>query len=90
MVWQKRFIRDFQEATCKMLIHAIRRFPNAVTENLCPYALYKNNNVVNETPSFQNPDKKIPQAVFSGPQVDPKFKHWKTSILPVYVLGSAL
>ena len=61
-----------------------------MTANIQLYGLLMANKVMNETPSFQNPEKKIPQAVFSGPQVEPNFKHWKTSRLLVYVLGSAL
>ena len=73
-----------------MLIHINRRWEKAVTENLWLYALLMANKVINETPSFQNLDKKTPQAVFSGPQVDPNFKHLKTSRLLVYVLGRSL
>ena len=72
------------------MIHTNRRWEKAVTANIQLYGLLMANKVMNETPSFQNPDKKIPQAVFSGPQVEPNFKHWKTSRLLVYVLGSAL
>ena len=73
-----------------MMIHTNRRWEKAVTANIQLYGLLMANKVMNETPSFQNPEKKIPQAVFSGPQVEPNFKHWKTSRLLVYVLGSAL
>ena len=61
-----------------------------MTENLWAYVFCMAKNLMNETPIFQNPDKKSPQAVFSGSQMDPNSKHWKTFGFPVYILDSAL
>ena len=50
------------------MIHARRRWLNAVVANLWPYELRMYNNVKNWTPSFQNPDKNIQQVLFLGPK----------------------
>ena len=65
----ERSIRELQEPTHTIMIHASWRWPKYVMENLWPYAFCMGNNLISETPSFHNPDKKIPQAVFSGYQV---------------------
>ena len=82
-------IRELQELTCTILIHARRRWPKVVTANLWPYKLRMANNVMNEKPSFQNYDKKIPQAIFSVSQVDPNSKHCKTFVCLVYFIDSS-
>ena len=46
--------------------------------------------VLNETPSFQNGLRRTPQKVFSDSIVQPNQKHWKTFVCPVYVLESNL
>ena len=73
-----------------MLIHTRRRWPNVVTGNLGTYALLMDNKVMNRTPRLQSSDKKIPQVVFSGSQVDPNSKHWKTFICLIHVIYSPL
>ena len=60
----ERRIRELQELIRIMLIHASRRWPKAVIANICPYSLSMDNKVMNETPIFQNLDKKIPQVAF--------------------------
>ena len=52
-------IRDLKELNCTVMIHANRRFPKSVMVNLWPYALHMANNVMNKTPIFPNPGKKI-------------------------------
>jgi hypothetical protein len=86
----ERRIRSLQELARTMLIHANRRWPKAVTANLWPYALRMANDVMNETPSMQNKDRRSPQQIFSRTNVQPNPKHWKPFGCPVYVLDSAL
>ena len=70
-----RRIMELQELICKMLIHANMRWSKAVTENLWSYEFPMDNNRMNETLNFQNPDKNIPQAIFSGSQLDQNSNH---------------
>ena len=86
----ERRIREIQELERTMLIHASKRWPKCVTANLWPYAIWMANDVLNETPSFQDDQRRTPQQVFSGSNVLPNTKHWKPLGCPVYVLENSL
>ena len=49
----ERRIRELQELARTQLIHANRRWPQAITSNLWPYALRHANDCVNNTPNLQ-------------------------------------
>ena len=73
-----------------MLLHANRRWPEAVTANLWPYAIRQANKAINATPSFQDEQRRSPMEVFSGTKVATNPKHWKPFGCPVYVLDNEL
>lgn len=73
-----------------MLIHATKRWPQATTANLWPYAVRMANIVINETPNLQDKAKRTPQQVFSSTTTNVNAKHWKPFGCPVYVLHNAL
>ena len=50
----ERRIRELQETARAMLLHAVRRWPNAITAHLWPYAVRMANESINDTPSLQN------------------------------------
>jgi hypothetical protein len=47
----ERRIKEWQNLAQTMLIHANKRWPDAITTNLCPYAVRMANDVLNLTPS---------------------------------------
>ena len=73
-----------------MLIHANKRWPKVASANLWPYALRRASDVLNETPSFQDPNRRSAQQIFAVTKVNPNSKHWKRFGCPVYVLDSSL
>jgi len=82
-------IRDLQESARTMILHAARRWPEAVTANLWPFAIRYANDIANVAPSL-NHDNVSPIELFSQVEVAPKLKHAHTFGSPVYVLDSAL
>ena len=83
-------IRDLQDLARTMLIHANKRWPNAITANLWPYALRMANANLNATPNFQNKDSISPDQAFSMTNVSINPKHYKPFGCPVYVLDKSL
>ena len=83
-------IRDLQDLTRTMLIHANARWQNAITVNLWPYALRLANDAINNTPSFQNAACFTPLQVFLESKVNPNPKHFVPFGCPVYVLKDAV
>ena len=73
-----------------MLIHANRRWKNAITANLWPYAIRHANDCLNAAPNMQQPSKRSPLQLFSNTPVNVNRKHWKPFGCPVYVLDEAL
>jgi hypothetical protein len=86
----ERRIRSLQELARAMLIHATKRWPQATTANLWPYALRMANLVFNDTPNLQDPEKRTPQQVFSATTTNINAKDWKPFGCPVYVLNNVL
>ena len=50
----ERRIRELQDLTRTMLIHANRRWPKSIETNLWPYALRMANDAINATPNMQH------------------------------------
>ncbi len=79
-------IRDLQEMTRTMLVHANRRWPKAITVELWPYALRQANLCMNAAPSLQNKERLSPDQVFESHNVEINSKHWHPFGCPVYAL----
>ena len=86
----ERRIRELQELARTMLIHANRRWPDAVTAHLWPYALRMANASYNATPSFQDESRRSPEQVFGDTKVSTNPKHWMPFGCPTYVLQDSL
>ena len=86
----ERRIRELQETTRAMLIHATKRWPKVVTIHLWPYAIWMANQAFNATPLHAHPQKQSPNKIFDNSTVDINPKHWKPFGCPTYVLKSEL
>jgi len=86
----ERKIRELQDMARTMLIHANSRWPDGVTTNLWPYAIRMANEAINNTPSFQDENRKTPVELFANSNVTANPKHWKPFGCPVYVLDNQL
>ena len=86
----ERRIKEIQELSRSMMIHANRRWPEAITPNLWPYAIRMANEVINDTPSLQDPERRSPIQIFSGSKVNHNTKHQQTFGCPAYVLDNTL
>ena len=77
-------IRDTQDAARTMLLHASRRWPEAIEAHLWPYALRMAAIVRNETPA---PGKEnSPRGLFTGTDARPTLRNWHHFGCPAYVL----
>lgn len=83
-------IRQLQDMARTMLIFAAKRWPEAVTTNLWPYAIKMANDSINATPWLNNPHRLSPEQAFSGTTVRENPKHWHHFACPAYVLDDAL
>ena len=86
----KRRIRELQETTRAMLIHASKRWPGVVTIHLWPYAMQMANQAYNASPLTSHTDKQSPNKIFDNSAVDINQCHWKPFGCPTYVLKSEL
>ena len=87
----ERRIRQLQELACMMLIHTLTRWKDSsVTANLWPYAIRHASNAIKNTPSFQDPEQRVPTALFAATKAMSNPKHWKSFGLPIYVLDNNL
>ena len=86
----ERRIRLLTELTRTMLIHSNKKWPTVITTNLWPYALRMANNVLNETPSLQDQQRRTPQQIFSNTRAHTNPKHWKPFGCPVCILEDNL
>ena len=84
----ERKIRDLQDHSRTMLIHATKRWSSAITAHLWPYALRIANAVLNETPSLVT--GKIPLNDFTKSNISCNMRHWHTFGCPVYILDNDL
>ena len=85
----ERRIRELQEMARTALIHANKRWPEAIAAYLWPYAVRYSNDCINNTPNMQDPKRRTPVQLFSGSAVEINSKHWKPFGAPVYVLNEA-
>ena len=86
----ERRIRELQETTRAMLIHATKRWPGIVTIRLWPYAIRMANQSYNATLLNSHTNKQSPNKIFDNSAVDINPKHWKPFRCPTYVLKSEL
>ena len=84
----ERRIRELQELTRTMLLHASSRWGEAVNSHLWPYAMRLACEAYNESPTKAL--KRSPVEVFTKSAVMPEPKHWRPFGCPVYVLDNAL
>jgi hypothetical protein len=70
------------------LLHAIHRWPSAVTINLWPYALRYINKVYNATPALKTGKSTL--EAFSQTAIRPKVLDFHPPFCPVYVLPNGL
>ena len=83
-------IKNLQDMARTMLIYANKRWPEAVTTNLWPYAVRMANDSINATPWMSRKDRLSPNQIFDRTGVDENPKHWHHFGCPVYVLDGAL
>jgi len=81
-------IRDLQEKTRKMLLHAIERWPSAVSIHLWPYALRTANDQMNYTPDNVDGTSRLER--FTNSQVSTHLKVFHTWGCPIFALNNAL
>ena len=83
-------IRQLQSQSRTMLIHANRRWPEAITANLWPYAVRMACESSNVVPSLGFKDHRTPLEAFGKGHVTTNAKHWQPFGCPVYVLDAKL
>ena len=81
-------IRDLRETGRTQLLHAISRWPAAITVHLWPYAVRNANDIRNRMPDKK--DGSSPLERFSSLSVASNTKHFHTFGCPVYALDNRL
>jgi hypothetical protein len=81
-------IRDLQDSTRSMMLHAAHRFHNAIGPQLWPYAMKMANDMSNSAPNEH--EGVSPLELFSQTTVAPKVRHSHTFGSPIYVLDDRL
>jgi hypothetical protein len=84
----ERRIRELQDHARTMLIHANRRWPQAINAHLWPYAIRMANEILNSTPDITR--QFTPIEAFSGTKVATNPKHFYHFGYPVYVLSNVM
>ena len=79
-------IKHLQDMARTSMIHAAKRWPEAINSHLWPYAVRLANLANNATPWLSDPKKRSPEEMFSGSKVDTNPKHWHHFGCPVFVL----
>ena len=72
------------------MIHANKRWPDAITPNLWPYATRMANESINATPWLYNPNKASPNSIFTKSDVQENTKNWYHFGCPVYVIDDQI
>ena len=81
-------IRDLQDQTTTMLMHAESKWPDVISANLWPYALREANETLNSTPSKVT--GKIAHQLFAGTDAPPVIRHFHPFGCPTYILDDSL
>jgi Reverse transcriptase (RNA-dependent DNA polymerase) len=81
-------IRDLQELTRTMILHAQQRWSDAINAYLWPFAMKMANDISNRAPGIHTGVSPI--ELFSQVEVSPRVKHSHTFGAPVYVLDNVL
>jgi hypothetical protein len=81
-------IRDLQELTRTMILHAQHRWSDAIDSHLWPLAIKTANDISNRAPAIETGIS--PLETFSQVEVAPKVKHSHTFGAPVFVLENTL
>jgi hypothetical protein len=80
----EKHIRDLHDLAHSSLLHAQNLWPDAVTNNLWPYALRKSAGGLNQ---IKNKDKELsPLEIFSSNKINIKSRDFHTFGCPMYVL----
>ena len=82
----EKAIQGVKESAWTMLLHAIDKWPGAITTYLWPQALRHAEILCNNTP-FKHEDR-LPLELFTLSEIQPNLKHLHTFGCPVYVLNS--
>ena len=86
----ERRIRELQETTKAMLVHATKKWPGVVTIHLWPYVIRMAYQSYNASLLNSHTNKQSPNKIFDNSAVDINPKHWKPFGCPTYVLTSEL
>lgn len=86
----ERKIREIQDMTRTMLIHANHKWPSAISKNLWPYAARLACDALNNEPVTKKSSHFTPEQLFSGSSVATILKHQHPFGEPTYVLAQAL
>jgi hypothetical protein len=84
----ERRIRTLQDLARTQLLHAIRKWPIAITAHLWPYAVTNVANILNDTPMKNKTKSRL--EIFASTPVSPNIKHHHHIGIPVYVLNDEL
>ena len=77
-------IRELQETTRAMLIHASKQWPGVVTIHHWPYAMRMANQAYNSRPLSLQTDNQSPNVIFDNSAADQNPNHWKPFGCPAY------
>ena len=70
--------------TRTLLIHAAKRWQLYMTANLWTYALRMENENTKNTPSFQDPQRRMPNQLFTRTELEKKPKQWIPFVCPAF------
>ena len=88
--YAERRIQSLQEMARAILVHALLKWPAAISTHLWPYSLRMASLMINETLNMKYPQRRSPVQIFTNTQVQPNPKHWHTFVCPVYILDRTL
>jgi hypothetical protein len=88
-VAEKR-IQELQKCSRTMLIHANKRWPSAITNNLWPYAMRIVVDSINNSPTTKSKEGLTPMQQFTQSNIQVNLKHWYPFGSPAYVLQKEL
>ena len=82
--------RNIQENGRAMMLHVQQKFPEAIADNLWPYALRHVKNSYNATPFLEHHQGLSPLQIFTGTQAQYNPNHCRPFGFPKYVLNESL